>query len=116
MLDTGCCGTNLRTNKISYIGYLTFAFPSLVVLSIIYPALFLGPRSLRVKVRVIITGLFNVSKKMVVFPKLKLGISTSLYPLSPSLSGLAFKTFNLFTVFLCWGLMLGLGVGLKHVL
>lgn len=116
MLDTGCCGTNLRTNKISFLGYLTFAFPSLIVLLLTYPFLLLGPMAFRQKVLVIISGLFNVSKKMILLPKLKLLISTALYHLSPQLSGMAYKGFNIFAVFICWSIFIFAGVGLRHVL
>ncbi|MAF77303.1 MAG: hypothetical protein CME60_04020 [Halobacteriovoraceae bacterium] len=105
MLDTGCCGTNLRNDRISFWGYFTLAFPALIVLSVMYPLSFLIGSERRGKWKTIVVSLYEMSKRIILVPKLKLFISTKIYLISPVLSGFTFKLFNLFWMMSMWFLL-----------
>ncbi len=116
MLDTGCCGTNLRTNTISFWGYFTFAFPLLLIISILYPIVIILPKETKRKAYIILRSLYDMSKRIVILPKVKLFFSTRLYKLSPVLSGFTFRNFNLFFVCILWLFLVALVIGVNNVL
>ncbi len=115
MLDTGCCGTNLRTNTISFWGYFTLAYPLLIIMVILYPLLMILPKETKTKGSIILRSLYDMSKRMIILPKVKLFFSTNLYKVSPGVSGFTFRNFNLFFVSLIWFFLIAFVVGVNNV-
>ena len=114
MLDTGCCGTDLKQDVISKWGVFSLVIP-LFYLTLI-PGLILKALGLK---KNFFWKLFSSSWKLTqqvqVFPKLKCELSAKLHSLSPFLAGISFKTFALVYFSLLWVIIiflvrLGLGV------
>lgn len=102
--ETGCCGTNLETNHVSFLGLLTFSIPLLILtLPLLTLSSLFNQKS---HLYNIIKTLFQSNLKLIETKKIlsptKCKLAGKSMHLSPRLSGYIFKYFNLAILFFCW--------------
>lgn len=102
--DTGCCGTNLETNHVSFLGLLTFSTPLLMLtLPLLTISLMFNHKS---HFHNILKTLFQSNLKLIeqkkIFSPLKCKLAGQSMRYFPQLSGYIFRYFNLTILFSCW--------------
>lgn len=104
MFETGCCGADFRYERVSLTGLLTFSVPVVLIaapaalLAAVLPA---GSRPRRFA-RVMLNANLELIHQAALAPSLRCALAGLLYGISPRLSGAAYRSFNLFILFLPW--------------
>ncbi len=103
LFATGCCGADFRNDKVTITGLWTLSVP-LVYLSA--PAAALGPilgeGGGRRLFRVLLTANLDLIRQATLIPGLRCELAGKLYAVSPRLSGLAYRYFNLAVLTVPW--------------
>ena len=106
--DTGCCGFTQGQKGPNLFGLLTLSVPMLVVGLMVYPVLWLtgavAPPAARWRdqAKVIIRANFNLIHQKAFFPLFRSKMAGSVFRVSPRLSGLLYRSFNLTAFVLIW--------------
>lgn len=90
---TECCGSNLKNEKISFLGLLTLSTPMIILLSPIIALQTVLRRSN--SITVIFNSNLVLIKQATILPNLKCSIAASTLGHLPLLSAFTFKYFNL---------------------
>lgn len=98
-----CCGAEFEKSHISFIGLLTFSFPLLVLCVLIriisYPITFFIDLK-------IIQSLINANLKLIkqknMLSRYKCQMASFIFKISPRLSGIVFKYFNVSILCIFW--------------
>jgi hypothetical protein len=94
-LDSGCCGEDLKTLRISRLGVLTLGLPLAVVCVVLRPALWLLARTSTGRVLLALAAANDrLVAEAAVSSRTKCRLSGALYAVSPRLSGFVFRHFN----------------------
>lgn len=96
-----CCGAEFEKDHISFIGLLTLSLPLLVICSII-KVLFLIIFKKNRSIELLINANFKLIKQKNILTRSKCQLSSFVFKLSPRLSGLIFKYFNLTFLLIIW--------------
>jgi hypothetical protein len=98
--ETECCGASFENNNISTLGLLLISIPYTAVYFILFPIIFFLNKSNPLSV--IFNANLTLIKSANILPNLKCKVSAKLYNVSPRLSGLTFKFFNLAVLYIIW--------------
>jgi len=101
LFATGCCGADFRNDRVTVTGLWTLSVP-LVYLSIPAAVLPLGEGRVRRIFRVLLTANLDLIRQATLIPGLRCELSGKLYAVSPRLSGLAYRYFNLAALTIPW--------------
>ena len=107
-----CCGSNLKTDQISSLGLMTFSIPALFLMIILFPliqgfALFSqNAKRLKENFLTIFHANIKLIRKQSFFFRTKSIISAKLLNISPALSKVFSKNFNLALLMIPWVLLI----------
>ena len=95
---TECCGSNLKNERISFIGLLTFSTPIVFILFI--PSILLQTISKNNILTIIFNSNITLINEATILPNLKCHIAAKTLGMAPVVSSVLFKAFNLILLFL----------------
>ena len=117
--NTRCCGFNLGLKKITFLGIFTFSLPLLILGSTLFLLLIIPSRFIpSVKIIKYNLGLLLKVNYYLINSTLNLRtrciLSGKIFSYSPLISGLVYKYFNLFILFLLWlGIIIAIRILIK---
>lgn len=106
--DTGCCGFNGQDQGPNLVGILTFSMPMMVLGVLMYPVVFIlgvfhrRMRQIKSQLGVIIRANLRLIHKKKFFPMFRCTVAGKLFKLSPWLSGIVYRSFNLTIFVMIW--------------
>ncbi|MFH2203257.1 MAG: hypothetical protein ABIJ96_09105 [Elusimicrobiota bacterium] len=107
VFETGCCGADFRSERVTFTGLWTLSVPLIYLTA---PASALGPLLGRGRTRrfidILLRANMDLIRRATLIPGLRCALAGALYPLSPRLSGFAYKHFNFTLLSLLWAVVL----------
>ena len=109
--STGCCGEHVNSEKATFTGVLTLAFPLLLVLCaatiVTLPLrLFRKGRRLHNGLGQLLMANTHLIHSCRMVPRARCAVSGKLYTLSPAVSGLTYRSFNMVLLIVIWAALL----------
>ena len=98
--ESECCGASFENNDISILGLLLISIPYTFFYTLLFPLIFFLRKNNPISI--IFRANLTLIKNINILPNLKCKLSAKAYPLSPKLSGITFKYFNLSVLYTIW--------------
>lgn len=106
--ETGCCGYSMEDKGPNLFGLLTLSVPMLIVATMTWP-IFYGlslvvPKARRIRdfIQVVIRANLNLIHKKPFIPLYRCKIAGRFFSVSPKLSGMIYRNFNLTIFLMIW--------------
>ena len=106
--DTGCCGFHFQDKGPNLFGLLTLSVPLMLLSGVVFSLAFLVNAvtgrlaKTRDFFRLIAGANVRLINKTPLYPKLRCWISSRIFPVSPRLAGLVYKSFNSALLLAVW--------------